>query len=255
MIKTTRSLSIAAIALVSACGSDAGTGPTPSAPVDLTTAFNEMSVPGISALASLAGGVATPSASGVPSGCSYVVTSQNFVCPAIITSGVTITSNYALLDAAGQPMSHFDASSVSALRVRNTVAGTITASGDSYTIDGQQDQTLSGLQSATHTLNGTNTLNMSGTRSSAPFPGPFTTHSTTTLSNVVLPAHASGNPYPSSGSIALDQTTSLAGGSSLTSRVVLTFNGTSKVAVTLTIDGQALPVCTIDLSRTTPSCG
>ncbi|MEO8337392.1 MAG: hypothetical protein ABI664_20615 [bacterium] len=254
MIKPTRFLSIAAVALLSACGSDAGTGPNASTPVNLATAFSEMSLPGLSAVASLTGGVAAPTTSGVPSGCSYVAASQNFVCPSVTASGVTITSNYALLDASGHQMSTFDANAVSALRVKSTVVGTVTVSGDVLTIDGQQDQTLSGLQTATHTLNGTNTLNFSGTLTSAAIPGPINTHSTTTISNVVLPANGSATPYPTSGTVTVDQTTSLVGSASLTSRLVLTFNGTSKVAVALTLDGQTLPVCTIDLSKALPSC-
>jgi aconitase B len=71
---------------------------------------------------------------------------------------------------------------------------------------------------------------------------------------VVLPAHAATNPYPSSGTVAVDQTTSAAS-LSLSSRIVLTFNGTSKVGVTLTVDGHTVPGCTIDLSKPTPSCG
>ncbi|MDB4884184.1 MAG: hypothetical protein JWL95_2950, partial [Gemmatimonadetes bacterium] len=86
-------------------------------------------------------------------------------------------------------------------------------------------------------------------------PGPFNTRSTTTISNVVLPAHASTSPYPKSGTITVDQAASVAGGTSLTSRLVKTFNGTSKVVVTLTVDGRTIPGCTIDLASATPSCG
>ncbi|MEO5818479.1 MAG: hypothetical protein ABIT20_24620 [Gemmatimonadaceae bacterium] len=255
MIKPTRFLSIAAVALLSACGSDSGTGPTATAPVNLATAFSEMSIPGLATAASLAGGVSTPTTSNLPAGCTYVAVSQNFVCPAVATSGLTVTSNYFLLDAAGHSMSAFDANTVAALRVRNTIAGTLSVSGDSYAIEGQQDQTLTGLQSSTHTLNGTSTLNMSGTRTGATLPGPFTTHSTTTISSLVLPANLSTSRYPASGTVAIDQTTSLAGGSSISSRLVMTFNGTSKVAVTLKVDNLSLPGCTVDLSNGTTTCG
>ena len=254
MTKPSRFLGIATIALLAACGSDTGTGPTATAPVDLSTAFSEMSVPGISAVASLTGGVATPSTSGVPSGCTYAAASQSFVCPAVTASGLTVTSNYTLLDAAGHSMSQFDGKTVASLRVRSSVTGTVSVSGDNLTLEGQQDQTLSGLQTATHTLNGTSTFNMSGTGSSATIPGAFSIRSTTTTTNLVLPAQGSENRYPSSGTVAVDQTTS-ASSLSLTSRIVMTFNGTSKVGVTLTVDGHSVPGCTIDLSKPTPSCG
>lgn len=255
MTKPTRVLGIAAVALLAACGADSGTGPTAKTPVDLGTAFSELSLPGMAAVASLTGGVATPTASGIPSGCSYVSASQSFACPAVTTGGLTVTSNYTLLDGSGHPMSQFDANSVSSLRVKNTIAGAISVSGDSFAVEGQQDQTLSGLQTSTHTLNGTATLNMSGTGSSATIPGPFSIRTTTTMSNVVLPAHGASRPYPSSGTVAVDQTTNLLGSPALTSRLVMTFNGTSKVGVTLTVDGRTLPICTIDLSGATPSCG
>ena len=254
-MKASRFLGAAAIALLAACGSDTSVSPTVSTPVDLATAFSEMSVPGLSAIASLAGTAYAPAASGVPSGCSYTATSQSFVCPAVTSHGVTVTSSYSLLDAAGRPLSQYDANTVASLRVRSTMAGTETVGGDIYDIDGQQDQTLSGLQSATQTLNGTSTLNVSGTRSNSALPGPFTTRSTTTLANVVLPARGSSTSYPSSGTITLDQVTSIVAGSSVTSRMVMTFNGTSKVGVALTVDGLTLPGCTIDLSSLTPSCG
>lgn len=254
MTRPIRFLSVVAVALLSACGADSGVGPTTTVPVDLATAFSEMSVPGLSAVASLAGSAYAPSLNGVPSGCSYSTGSQSFVCPAITSKGVTITTNYSLLDAAGHSLSQYDASTVASLRVRGTIAGAETVNGDIYNIDGQSDQTLSGLQSATQTLNGTSTLNASGTHSSSALLGPFTTHSTTTLANVVLPAHGSSSSYPSSGTITVDQVTSVAG-SSVTSRIVMAFNGTSKVVVTLTVDGLTLPVCTIDLSHLTPSCG
>jgi hypothetical protein len=48
---------------------------------------------------------------------------------------------------------------------------------------------------------------------------------------------------------------SLLGSSSITSRIVMTFNGTSKVAVILTVDGVSLPGCSVDLANGTSSCG
>lgn len=254
MTKPTRLLCLAAAALISACGSDAGTGPTATTTVDLATALGEMSVPGLTAMGSVAGGISTPSVGIVTSGCTYVAASQNFACPTVTQNGLTITATYSLLNASGQSLSQFDANTVSALRVKSTIAGNLSVSNETFTVDGQQDQTLSGLQGTTHTLNGTSTFNMSGTRTGAPLPGPFSARSTTTITNVVLPARGSSNSYPSSGSIALDQVMSAAG-TSMTSRVVLTFNGTSKVAVTLTVEGRTLSGCTIDLSSATPSCG
>jgi hypothetical protein len=214
-----------------------------------------MSVIGLSDLMESGGGVSAPTLNSLPTGCTYASASQNFVCPSVTASGSTITSNYFLLDATGNSMSTFDASKVAALRVRNTISGTAGVSGNTYTIDGQQDYTLSGLQSSTHTLNGTGTLTVGGTRTGSTLPGPFTTHSTTTISNVVLPAYGASNPYPASGRIALDQSTSFTGGSSMTSQLVMTFNGTSRVTVSVKIDNLSLPGCTFDLSNGGTFCG
>ncbi|MEO7455716.1 MAG: hypothetical protein ABIY52_05595 [Gemmatimonadaceae bacterium] len=249
MTRLIRISSIAAIAFAAACSSDSSLGPS-STPVDLATAFSELQVPGISAAASAAGGLSIPSASSIPSGCGYVATSQNFVCPAVTSNGVTLTSSYSLLDAAGHSLTAFDAGTVASLRVKSSINGTVAVSGDALTIAGEQDQTLSGLQSSSHTLNGTSTLNMHGTSSTA-----INIQSTTTISNLVLPAHGATNQYPTSGTVAVDQVTSVSAGVSLASRVVMTFNGTSKVGVTLTVDGHTIPGCTIDLAKSTPSCG
>ncbi len=255
MTRPIRFLGIATVALVAACNSDSSVAPTTNTSVDLATAFSELSVPGVSTASSLAGGVTLPSTNGIPSGCAYAAASQSFVCPAVTTNGVTVTSSYSLFDAAGQPLSQFNATTVASLRVRSTVAGTITSNGTALTIDAQQDQTLSGLQSATHTLNGTSTMNVSGTGISPTLPGPFSMHSTTTINNLVLPAHGAANSYPLSGTVTVDQATAISGGLSVTSKVVMTFNGTSKVSVAMTVDGHAIPGCTIDLASGTPSCG
>jgi len=250
-----KSLSVAALAaavLISACGSDAGTDPGKSQPVSLAQVFTELSLPRLSAAASVAGGVALPTTNTLPSGCNYVAASQGFVCPSITTNGLTVTTSYALFNSAGTSLSAFDGAAVASIRVKSTVAGTVSSNGDSYTIDVQQDQTLSGLQTNSHTLNGTSTANMTGSLKTT---GSFTTHSTVAIANLVIPANAAAGSYPSSGTITLDQTSAFGTGPALTAHVVMTFNGTSKVAVALTVGGISLSGCTIDLASSTPSCG
>ncbi|MEO8624399.1 MAG: hypothetical protein ABI625_25180 [bacterium] len=251
MSKTLSAAVVAAAVFLSACGSDAGTNPGNSQPVSLAQVFSELSLPGLSAAASVAGGVAIPSTNTLPSGCAYSAASQVFVCPPITTNGLTVTSSYALFNAAGTSLSAFDGATIASVRVKNTVAGTVNSDGNSYTIDVQQDQTLSGLQTNSHTLNGTSTANMTGSLKSA---GSFTTHSAATITNLVIPANAVSGSYPSSGTITLDQTSAFGGGSTLTTHLVMTFNGTSKVAVTMTVGGISLSGCTIDLASATPSC-
>ena len=245
---------LAVLALLAACHSDSGVGPSTSTPVDLANVFRELSVPGMTTATTLAGGVALPFAGGIPSGCAYVSASQSFVCPTVTSSGLTMTASYSLFNAAGQPMAEFNANTVASVRVKSTIAGTITTDGTTLTIDGQQDQTVSGLQSSTHTLNGTSTMNVSGA-GSATMPGPFSLRSTTTIGNLVLPANGGANGYPTSGTVTVDQVSTFFGGPSVTSKVVMTFNGTSKVNVTVTLEGKALSSCTLDLASGTPACG
>ncbi len=251
MTSTFRFAAIATVALLAACSSD-GVSPT-NQPVTLNQAFSELAIPGISATTSAVGGVSLASASTVPTGCTYSSTAQGFTCPSVTSNGITVTSSYSLLNAAGTSLSQFDAATVAALHVTATEAGTVNSSGDSYTVDGRQDETLTGLQTATHTLNGTSTLNVSGTRTSASPTGPFTMRSTTTITNLVLPAN-SASKYPLSGTVAVDLTSTFGSSPSVASHATVTFNGTSKVLVAVTVGGIALPGCTIDLASSAPSC-
>jgi hypothetical protein len=251
-----RLAALATAALLAGCGSDSGVAPSSRQPVDLAQVFSEMSVPGLSSATTAAGGVSAPSASVVPTGCSYASASQSFVCLPVTTNGLTITQSYTLLTATGSPLSTFDASAVAAVRARTTVAGTVTSDGSTITFDSQQDQTISGLQTGTHTLNGTAVTNMSGTLKSGTKTEPFTSKGTMTTTGLVLPVKGSGSNYPSAGTVTVDQTSSFGGTPAISTHAVMTFNGTSKVKMTISIGGISLPSsCTIDLASSTPSCG
>ncbi|MEP6992523.1 MAG: hypothetical protein ABJA80_16435 [bacterium] len=250
MTSTFRLAAIATVALLAACSSD-GVSPT-NQPVTLNQAFSELAVPGISAAMSAAGGVSLASASTVPTGCTYSSTTQGFSCPSFTTNGITVTSSYSLLNAAGTSLPQFDAATVAALHIMSTESGTVNSNGDSFTVDGRQDETLSGLQTATHTLNGTSTLNISGTRTSASPTGPFSMQSVTTITNLVPPANAASK-YPRSGTVAVGLTSTFGNTSPITSHATVTFNGTSKVLVTVSVGGFSSG-CTIDLASSAPTC-
>ena len=261
MTSTTRPcyLALAAAAMLAGCGGDSSVSTT-STPVDLTRVFSEMSLPAVSGATRAAGGVggaAGPTApfAGVPKGCSYTLASQSFVCAPITQGGITISQSYTLLNASGAPLASFEPTTLAAVRMQSTIDGTQIGS-DSLVIVGRQDQTLSGLQTSKHVLNGTTTTTLSGAFGSGRFipsaePVTITTKSTT--NDVVIPANSDAKAYPLSGTVALDETISLRNLPPFTTRIVLTFNGTSKVR--MTIDGVAVSGCsTIDLSSTTPGC-
>ena len=258
MISTMRPrlLTLAAAALLAGCGADSSVSPT-STPTSLDQVFKEMSLPALSSATTAAAGVEGPAApfgTSVPTGCSYALASQSFVCAPITASGITFTQSYQLLNASGSPLSAFEPTSLAAVRMQGTITGTESSADGTFTIDGRQDQTLSGLQTSKHVLNGTTTMNMNGTFGTgvaSAQPVVITMKSTST--NLVIPANPGANAYPASGTIAIDETIALAGLPAVTSHLVLTFNGTSKVKVT--IDGVAVSGCsTIDLSSTTPGC-
>ena len=239
---------------VSACGGDAAVAPAPAVKVDLAQVFKELSGSGIQGALAAAGGVVVPSTAG-PSACSYSAATLMFVCPPVTTGGHTITMSYSLMNASGATLSQFDATAIAAVRVHTVVSGTeTTADGSTSVMDAQQDLTLSGLQTSTHVLNGTNTLNLTGTAKSFGQAGAFTLRSTMSIVNLVLPASATVSSYPTSGTVTMDMVSTFAGAPSLTTLTVMKFNGTSKVTMTITINGTTRPACTVDLATFTTSC-
>lgn len=251
-----RYLALVVAALIAGCGADSSVSTT-SAPVDLAQVFKEMSLPSITGATSAAAGFAgpaAPTASGVPTGCSYAASSQSFKCAPITAGGITITQSYTLLNASGSPLSSFEPTSLAAVRMLSTIAGTESSAGDVFTINGTQDQTLSGLQTSKHTLNGTTMMTLKGTfGTGSPTAEPLTLVTTSTTKDLVIPANAGANNYPASGTITVVETMSLRSLPPFTTTLVLTFNGTSKVKVT--IDGVSVSGCsTIDLASTNPGC-
>lgn len=244
-------VAFSALALLSACGGDSSVSPT-STPVSLTQVFDEMSFPSRTGTAGARAGISATAFAGprIPTGCSYAIASQSFVCAPITVGGLTITQSYTLLDAAGAPLAAFDANALSAVRMQSAVSGTETATDITITLDGRDDETLSGLRGSTHTLIGTSTMT-STTTSSAGFGAQTISDTSKTTTNLVIPANATAATYPLSGTI----TTEMTGGARFLpgppETIVMTFNGTSKVKITM--NGVALSGCsTFDLA--TASC-
>jgi hypothetical protein len=250
LMKAVRELRAIALVIIAAstvaCGSDSSVAPD-HPPADLTAVLSEMALPSI--VGSLVPGApATPDASALsPSSCSYDSTSQSFTCPVVTTSGITLTRSFTLLSLSGTPQSQFDPATTAAVRTNSTIAGTITADGSTVTLDGQDELTLSGILTGVHVLNGTSVMNLQGTDAGSTTP--FAMSISTTIADLVLPA-TSADRWPKSGRILVDLTDSMDG----TTHMTMTFNGTSKVTVTMTSDGFTLS-CTMDLASQSPTCG
>ncbi len=245
-----RALALVIVAAsVAACGSDSSTAPD-HPPADLNTVLSEMVLPSIAS--SLVPGMpAAPETSALSSSsCSYSSASQDFTCPTVTASGLTFTRSFTLLSASGTPQSQFDPAATAAVRTNSALAGTITSDGSTITVDGQDELTLSGILTGVHVLNGTSVMNVHGT--DAESTTPYSMSITTTTANLVLPA-TPADKWPKSGSILMDVTDSMQG-SPMTMHMTMTFNGTSKVVVTMSSDGLSVN-CTVDLASQSPSCG
>lgn len=235
-------------ALSAACSSDS-TAPDRQ-PADLSQVLTEMTVPPVAA--SLVPGLpATPSASApTPSSCSYDAGSQRFNCPDVTATGVTFYRWFTLLNAAGTPQSQFDAATTDGVHLNSSLAGHFTANGSNGVVAGNEDLTLRGLLSGVHTLAGTTLLNINGT--DAATGNPFVLSVSSTIDDLVLP-DTPADRWPKSGSVIVHATHSMAG-TTTSSQLSATFNGTSKVAVSLTSGGITV-TCTVDLASQSPTCG
>lgn len=242
-------LALALATLAAACGSDSSTSPSVQ-PVTLDQALAELSTPAISgAAASFVGGPDLPALAA--SRCAYQSSSQSFACTPIVVSGLTVTQSFTLLDANGASQPAFDQATTSAVRANTSLAGTIQDGSEQFSIDGEQQLTLSGLRTATHTLDGTSTLHLASVGSDLPFE---TTVSMTITGLKLLPPNAEGtHPWPAAGTIVIQNSSSLGGAPAAVVRATFTFTGTSKVGVTITGPGVS-EKCTIDLASQAPSC-
>jgi hypothetical protein len=268
---TTRAiLALTTAALIAGCGSDSTTSPAgPSTnTLDLATLLSQMSVGNINAIrdanagaAGLPGaptmtaGAAPPAI--VPSVCTYSGATGGFTCPPTKAGGITFSLSFFLYDAAGHSLTTADASLVASVRTVTDASGLLTtAAGTSgtATFTDHEDMTLSGLLTATRTLNGTGKSSFDMTVT-APTAFHTVMNQTSTTANVVLPTGgangANGANWPQSGTITSDiqETSSLNGSPDVTFPIhtVVTFNGTSIVTVTTT-SGSFGATCTIDLS-------
>jgi hypothetical protein len=219
-------------------------------PADLDEVITEMTVPSLAATL-VPGMPATPSAAAItPSSCSYDAVSQRFNCPNVTVSGVTFYRWFSLLNAGGTPQPQFDAATTDGVHLSSSLAGNFTANGSDVTVAGNEDLTLRGLLSGVHTLAGTTLLNVNGTDAATGYP--FILSVSSTIEDLVLP-DTPADRWPKSGSVIVHATRAMAG-TTTTSQLSATFNGTSRVDVSLTSAGTTLS-CTVDLASQHPTCG
>ena len=244
---------LAAFALAACSGGDGPTSPdvpeVPEAPevpggqnVSLDEVLSQLNTVGMYATAGMAPLGITPGfgvSAPTTTACPYDAATKYFVCPVYTANGLTLSARYQVLDAGGIPLSAFDPNAVSSIRYVVDVTGALdTGEGTTISIDSHDEQTVSGLQTATRTVNGSGTTDLSMTIEGEN----LAVATTRAINNLVLPAEPGPDAYPASGSIT---TTATAEGVSFTS--TMTFNGTSTITIVSTLDGQT-QTCTFNLA-------
>jgi hypothetical protein len=252
-------LGVALVTALAGCGSDSTTSPPSSAPksVDVSAFVNAASNSSYGGIArSLVLLPAYSAASPVnATACPFSSADQLFECAPVTRNGITFKTSYQLLDASGRPLSVADATTLAAVRTIIDVDGTTsfvsTTAGitSATTIHSHSDNTLSGLLTSKHTLNGSSTERDTLATVSGSTATKIAVTATTTVDKLDIPTMAGA--YPATGTITSDATTSigLGGGTpfTTTTHASITFNGTSVVTITLGL-GSTTERCTLDLT-------
>jgi hypothetical protein len=233
---------LSAAAVVAACSD--GTSPEPDDDATLEEVLSELSTVGTYAGAGVAPsgvgmvGVSAPP----PEVCPFDATTEYFICAERTHEGVTMNRRYQLFDAGGSPLPAFDGATVFGIRSIADVSGTrqlpgLNGSTLTLTIDAHDDQILTGLGTATRTVNGTGTSEITTTHDGQT----RTTNSTRTTENLVLPSGPGA--YPASGTI-----TNTGTSEGMTFSSTMTFNGSSTVTIVFSFNGTT-QTCTYDLAN------
>jgi hypothetical protein len=241
---------VAVCAFAASCGES--TAPVPPASVD--ELLGDISTTSAVAEPALAMGGGFAPAAAMPanaSACPFNATTKFFVCANHTVNGLTFGVSYQLLDGSDTPLSQFNAATVASLRTVSDISGTLNQGSTNVTMQGHNDQKLSGLLTGTYTLNGTATNNATVAQTGQQT---VTVNTTQTITNLVLPKRGTDEKYPKSGTIAM--TTGVTGGTSATINITMTFDGTSIVKIAMTTAGVTTN-CTMDMSKASPvpACG
>lgn len=163
--------------------------------------------------------------------CPYDATTGRFVCPSVVRQGLTINRSFALFDAQSRPMQAFDHQLTASANVQWSLQGTVTRDNWSGTVNRSRDMTVSGMAG----LETQRTWNGEGSNhTEAQFTGgagtrTYTHDVQTTVTNVVVAVpRALNNPWPLSGTLTADVTSTRPrfGGGTVDFTAVVTFNGT-----------------------------
>jgi hypothetical protein len=184
-------------------------------------------------------------------------TDGRHTCVGQTPNGLSITRTFGFYDANGVIHTEFDEVSTASINFTLSVSGTISRDGHTATISRQRNQTLSGLAGAEsqRTWDGVGTGSHNGSGSGPRGSRSHAMTSNDTTSGVTFAVPRSENPWPLSGSIVHNMTSTVTvdgartGSRTINRRAKVTFNGTS--IVPLEIGNRT---CTLDLQARSVSC-
>jgi hypothetical protein len=251
-------IALLSTSLVIAACSDS-TGPKKNNP-DLAALLGEMSSSSVTAVTLVVSPedalVTTLAPAFAPGSCVFTSATGFFVCPDVTVSGLTFSRMFKLLDASNTAQS-VPSAQTAAIEAKTSVHGVLTPTGrvgttTPITINRSDDVTLSGVQSDQHTLNGTAIATIEADEPVGVASVHIKTTQTEQTTNLVLPSAKSVAGWPQSGTLHIEQTEVLTptGGTALSTALseTITFNGSSTVTVTTSINGGTPTVCHVNLA-------
>lgn len=191
--------------------------------------------------------------------CAWDDAARRIVCAPVSRNGLTYSRSFAFYDANGDVQRRRD-ETTRAMNTQVDVTGTVVHAQGSVTVDRSSSLTVSGLgrASTTHTLNGSETGVMTGTRRTDRGTIASTETFTAETRDVVIPVPRTMGSWPLSGTTVRNATVTVTREGASESRTftfsqVVTFNGTSRVPVTLSHNGVTRH-CTLDLATRRTDC-
>lgn len=242
------SLLVAALLAAAACRDSTGPGEAGSledALEQVTKTGETLALPGVTMM----GGMPAPIVSGAATPCAYNAATRSFDCPTVDVSDVSVTRSYQLLDASGTPQAAWGPAVV-AIRNTSDMEGTLSpVAGMTLQVTSHDESTLSGLQSNTQALTGTSTSTMIMTSG-----GETLTSHVTRSTNLTFTRSSAAMSYPS-GTITMATTTE--GTYASSHSMTMTFDGTSRVRMAMSLGGGITITCTYDMATpgAAPACG
>jgi hypothetical protein len=250
-----RLLVVSVAGLLTACNAEPSFGPGSRA--DLPEVINELSIVKNSIGMQWSRPIRPTEPTVIPANCTYVAAVQSFTCPAQTLLGVTVTQSYTLLSARGDHQSAFDIAHTAAVQLHTVLAGRSSINGSDLAVDGQEFLTLSGLLTGEHTVDGTSSLHLNGALVAAnPMGGGTSTTQidefiSATVTRLVLqtyPSSIAGSyTLPRTGTIRVEDRTSIAGQPQVVSSALFPYDGTDRMVVVITRNGLS-HTCEIPLT-------